>query len=124
MNWDWKEYLKLAEVLSGSSNDEAKLRTAVSRTYYAVFNIALNFARNENYYPPKNDVHLALIDYFRNRKFTPKFIANYLETLRGWRNNVDYDSKVENLQDNVRSSFFKAKALIKELDKLAEKSKK
>jgi uncharacterized protein (UPF0332 family) len=39
MEFGWEDYLTLAKDLSEDENDEAALRSAVSRTYYAVFNI-------------------------------------------------------------------------------------
>lgn len=42
MAFDWKSYLTLAEDLA-KSGDEAAKRTAISRAYYCVFNLA--FAR-------------------------------------------------------------------------------
>src|SRR5713226_9055264 len=44
MPFDWKEYLTLAQFLSGRA-DEASKRSAISRAYYSVFNPA--FARAE-----------------------------------------------------------------------------
>lgn len=44
MPFDWTNYLILAEELAGKA-DEASKRTAISRAYYFVFNIA--FARAE-----------------------------------------------------------------------------
>jgi hypothetical protein len=44
MPFDWNEYLALARQLA-AANDEASKRSAISRAYYFVFNIA--FARAE-----------------------------------------------------------------------------
>ena len=44
MPFDWKNFLSLAEVLA-ANNDDASKRTAISRAYYCVFNLA--FARAE-----------------------------------------------------------------------------
>ena len=44
MSFDWSEYLKLAQELAGQTGNpasqEARLRAAVSRAYYAVFCIS------------------------------------------------------------------------------------
>jgi len=50
MPFDWNNFLSLAEVLA-ASNDEASKRTALSRAYYCVFNLAL--ARAEMTVGPK-----------------------------------------------------------------------
>ena len=62
MNFDWSEYLNLAQELAGRptslSNEEARLRSAISRAYYAAFCKARNHLRdNENLLisPPKGE---------------------------------------------------------------------
>jgi hypothetical protein len=45
MAFDWNNYLTLAEELATRPGDEAAKRTAISRAYYCVFNLA--FARAE-----------------------------------------------------------------------------
>jgi len=45
MAFDWHEYLVLAEKFESTRKDEAALRCAVSRAYYAVFNQAEKFLR-------------------------------------------------------------------------------
>jgi hypothetical protein len=41
MPFDWSEFLTLAEQLSQNpAANEASLRTAISRTYYSIFNVA------------------------------------------------------------------------------------
>jgi hypothetical protein len=39
MSFDWANYLRLAEDLAAKA-DEASLRTAISRAYYSIFNVA------------------------------------------------------------------------------------
>jgi len=50
MTFDWSEYLKLAQELAGQTvspaNEEAKLRSSVSRAYYAAFCKARNYLRD------------------------------------------------------------------------------
>ena len=50
MAFDWINYLRLAEDLA-AKGDEASLRTAISRAYYFIFNIA--YARAERNLGPK-----------------------------------------------------------------------
>ena len=40
MNFDWNRYLELAKKLSAATEDDASLRSAVSRSYYCIFNLA------------------------------------------------------------------------------------
>lgn len=50
MSFDWSQYLNLANVLHGErgklAHEEACLRTAISRAYYAAFCAARNRARD------------------------------------------------------------------------------
>ena len=43
MAFDWTGYLTLAEALSKAHSDEAKLRAAISRAYYAAYVIARRY---------------------------------------------------------------------------------
>ena len=54
MQFDWNQYLTLANKLALSSGDEASLRSAISRAYYCAFNLALAKAKI-NGYRPKSD---------------------------------------------------------------------
>ena len=51
MSFDWSEYLNLAKELANQAiapaNQEAKLRTAISRSYYAAFINARNYLRDK-----------------------------------------------------------------------------
>ena len=51
MAFDWSKYLELAKNLSDTA-DEASLRTAVSRSYYCAYNLALARAKLNQYRPP------------------------------------------------------------------------
>jgi hypothetical protein len=44
MAFDWNEFLSLAEELA-QNDDEASHRTAISRAYYAIFNLACDRAK-------------------------------------------------------------------------------
>ena len=91
MTFDWHAYLDLAEQLTtnGTSKEaEAKNRAAVSRAYYAVYNIALRHA------PPSvtkrgGSSHRRLIDHFDSNGHHS--ISNLLETMRDRRNDADYE---------------------------------
>ena len=50
MKFDWEEYFNLAQELAGT-NEEAKLRSAVSRAYYSAFCLARNYLRDIQQYP-------------------------------------------------------------------------
>src|ERR1044071_8652957 len=102
MPFDWKELITVAEFLQNQSNSncpqEAVLRSAISRAYYAAFCHARNYALNR---PNMNDrliiqrddnIHEKVPDYFRDKRNFK--IANTLRKLRIWRNQCDYNGEI------------------------------
>ena len=58
--FDWLEYFRLAHELGGRE-DEASLRSAISRAYYCVYHLALARAEANTYKPlPGESTHLQL----------------------------------------------------------------
>ena len=53
MPFDWNNFLTLAEELAPRI-DEASQRTAISRAYYCVFNLASARAKSKGRFPPQN----------------------------------------------------------------------
>ena len=49
MPFDWNEFLTLAKALSRAVSDEASLRSAVSRSYYSAFKLAMERAELNGY---------------------------------------------------------------------------
>lgn len=70
MSFDWSEYLNVAKELAGiatnPANQEAKLRAAISRAYYAAFIKARNHLRdNEGHSIPRTaDAHRYVWEQF------------------------------------------------------------
>jgi hypothetical protein len=101
MPFDWKEYLALAQHLQQQStsefSQEAALRCAVSRAYYAAFCHARNYARDHQKYVLTNkpDEHARLRQHYQKRGDVA--LASALELLRQWRNQCDYNDNVSNL---------------------------
>jgi hypothetical protein len=101
MPFDWSEYLALAQYLQGQSNSEfsqeAALRCAVSRAYYAAFCHARNYARDHHGFKPYHnpDDHPRVREHFR--KLGNAKIAGDLELLRQWRNQCDYDDNISSI---------------------------
>jgi uncharacterized protein (UPF0332 family) len=82
--FDPSDFLDLAIELG--SNDEARIRTAVGRAYYASFLTARNaFAIEEK----KTDVHRMVLNMLYRKN---PLIANKLHYLRRQRNIADYDT--------------------------------
>ncbi len=98
MKFNWRDYLRLAEDLC-KQDTEAHYRTAVSRAYYAIFNILKIKA---DYRKADGAFHKEFISLLRNPddKIIDKLsisagelreIGASLDTLRKERNIADYD---------------------------------
>jgi uncharacterized protein (UPF0332 family) len=105
MSFDWSEYLDLAQELAGRatgpSSQEAKLRSAISRAYYAAFCKARNHLRDNEGLPiPKVDVHRYVRDQFKNSPDKArKEVGENLNRMRKDRNKADYDDRITRLAD-------------------------
>lgn len=117
--FDWREYLELAKALADmkgvESFQEAALRSAVSRAYFAAFCWARNYAETKGGFKPRRDaaVHKELRSYLRNQGRSD--IASALNRLRMWRNICDYEDEVTELDDLVRDSLNEAKKIIENM---------
>ena len=112
MTFDWSEYLKLAQELAGQTaspaNEEAKLRSSVSRAYYAAFCKARNYLRDIEGYliPSTSDAHAYVRDEFkRSPNKLGRKIGWELDQLRTHRNRVDYDDSVAGLPSTATMSL-------------------
>lgn len=55
--FDWPDYLDFARRIAAETDNEAALRTAISRAYYAVFNFALERLVEHGFIPGGPDPH-------------------------------------------------------------------
>jgi len=108
MMFDWSDYLDLAKELAGQTasqaTEEAKLRSSVSRAYYAAFCKARNYLRDieGRSIPSTGDAHVFVRDEFRySADRLHRKIGNNLNRLRIDRNKVDYDDSVTGLSSMV-----------------------
>jgi uncharacterized protein (UPF0332 family) len=96
---NWRTYLALAEVLS-NTNEPAYLRSAISRAYYCIFNIA----RIKAGYNVRGEVesHIKFINSLKEAddeivvqldidENDVRFLGNQLDGLRKERNEADYN---------------------------------
>lgn len=104
MSFDWAEYLNLAQELAGQAvslaGQEARLRAAISRAYYAAFCKSRNHLRDKEGHqiPSGGRAHQYVRDEFkRSGDRLRKQIGYDLERLRSDRNRADYDDSVTNL---------------------------
>lgn len=97
MSFDWSGYLGLARELAGvstnSSSEEAKLRSAISRAYYAAFVLSRNhLVDKEGIDVPMVDAHTYVVNEYRsNHKRWYQTIGIHLKNMRDYRNKVDYE---------------------------------
>jgi uncharacterized protein (UPF0332 family) len=134
----WKNYLTLAQALAKTTNDEAYLRSAISRAYYAAFCSARNFMINNDgkQMPSRNDLrnmdmsaHVYIMLYFkegrvRNKKFkkndTRRTIGKDLDTMRVDRENVDYDNYICDLMSlkwKAEESLIRSKRVVEHTER-------
>lgn len=134
MRFDWSEYLNLAQELAAtnsdsSANSEAKLRSAISRAYYATFCLARNYLRdiekdprlfrknrdfNENQYVAEEFI------YHPTKMKNMVKIGENLSKLRELRNKADYEDTMFNLQNAVKNALMLAQNIISALNELTE----
>ena len=110
-SFNWRDYFVLAKNLLGRS-DEASLRSAVSRAYYAAFCTARNYAILKGFQSMATGKDHQLVEQFYSGQKSAKTIATNLGRLRISRNQCDYDDAVNNLQSIVNLSMLQAKAIL------------
>jgi len=120
MAFDWAKYLVLAEELAVRSTDEASLRSAISRAYYAVFCIARNRLLEEGEEIPKtSEAHSAVWTKYReSAQKRRKDIGITGDRLRRSRNKADYDDEFPSISAVVQDAVVKARHLLDSLGSL------
>ena len=90
----WSDFYEVGLDLS-KNTDEAYLRSAIGRYYYAIFGMARLYLTNtmhERTYNTKNNIHKKLIKRLRESKDeNESYIGKVLNDLRKKRNSSDYD---------------------------------
>ncbi|MGQ9625942.1 MAG: hypothetical protein ACUVV0_03445 [Anaerolineae bacterium] len=127
MSFDWSKYLYLAQELAGQptspSGEEARLRSAISRAYYAAFCKARNYLRDEEklLVPPGGEAHRYVRDVFRTSSDSLyRRIGHNLARLRIDRNRADYEDFVVGLSSITVIDLKLAKEVISDLSTLRE----
>lgn len=124
MSFSWSHYLnlaqELAEISGKPSNKEAKLRAALSRAYYAAFNIARDHLRyKEGRTIPADDAHWYIINQFKNSRDKIRVDIGFeLDRLRRLRNRADYDSDFVLLPRQTQKAVKDAEKVISKLTRL------
>jgi len=111
MSFKWEEFILLAEKLL-QNDDEASLRTCISRAYYGIFCIARNKKGFKNYKYP--NIHKKVIEEYKNSdKEKERQIGEILYELRRWRNKADYDEDEQIEYELAKRVLLKAKQALK-----------
>ena len=119
MPFIWREYLVLAQHLqtyvSPVFSQEAAFRCAVSRSYYAAFCHARNYARAHQGFIPSNkaDDHGRVRLHFKTRGEITGAMS--LDRLRQWRNQCDYDDTISGLTVLFSSAIAEAQKIFNRL---------
>ncbi len=120
MSFDWSQYLHLARELAEETTDETKMRSAISRAYYAAFIKARNYLQErEGLTIPTQNSHQYVINQFKDsqEKVCEK-IGNRLKRLRNRRNQADYDNTFPDLADRTKESLTLGRRIISGLGNL------
>ena len=124
MSFDWSEYLSLAKELAGQeckpSCKEARLRSSISRAYFAAHCKAKNQLDNAGVrnLPRNGRIHGFVIDKFKTSgDRTWREIGTNLDRLRVDRKKADYKNYVRNLSSLVEIDIKMAKKVLSLLKK-------
>jgi uncharacterized protein (UPF0332 family) len=127
MSFDYRDYLYVAQELTRKTptrpaSEEARLRSAISRAYYAVFLTAKDYLEQNSsiLIPDDGTVHSFIRIQFQARGRTDgKFrrIAIELGILHELRKKADYGALIENISLEVDKALQRAQDA---LDKLGE----
>lgn len=119
MSFDWSEYLNLAQELAGQatspSSQEAKLRSAISRAYYAAFCKARNHLRDAEKHsiPRGGEAHPYVRDQFKkSANRVRREVGENLNRLRIDRNKADYDDTMAGLPATSKRALRRARRVI------------
>jgi uncharacterized protein (UPF0332 family) len=129
MRFNWLHYLDLASELSDqakiSEPKEAKLRSSISRAYYAIFHKSRQHLEDNWGITIDKDssAHQQVSDEFANRQITDEFkqsiqqrISENLTRMRKNRNKADYREKCGNLERTAQDTINRAMQVISDLD--------
>ncbi len=121
-NFDWQEYLVLAERLAVINAESAK-RSAISRAYYAAFRKAefVYMRANPVFIPDDGkQSHYIVWEWFKKHQARPyKQIGNSGDRLKKSRIRADYSDTFPGLEQQTSYQMKVAKELIESLDQIA-----
>lgn len=108
-----RAFLDLAKTLYDKLGDEAAIRTSVSRSYYALFNLLAQFLEDNGFHLPKSAAKHKIV--FRCLYHSDishiSLIAKHLDELHEARNDADYELQLDQYQSDQPAvyAFIKAR---------------
>jgi len=127
MKFDWKEYLALADQLMQERKDiaseEACLRSAISRAYYAAIISSRNFAITKDKFFARrgSSIHRQIADHFKLKNDIKQVAVGIrLSKLANKRNLADYEDEMPDLLQEAEKSVRLAKDILTLLDSFSE----
>jgi uncharacterized protein (UPF0332 family) len=122
-----KAFLDFAKTLLSDTSSEAALRSCVSRSYYALFNLMAQFIdKNIEKLSHMAEDHTTVYQYLNNCGIEDvEIIASNLHDLRDERNDSDYKLHLDKFNDQFTVSllFKKASIAFDGFEKIIQRSK-
>lgn len=118
--FDWSEYLKLAQELA-QRDEEACLRSSLSRAYYYVFNLALTRAERNGFVSvPGESTHVQLWRLF-SQSPEPEciYLGQIAIRLKEKREKADYKPVYRRIEEEVPQVLSEAQDFATRLARLA-----
>jgi hypothetical protein len=122
MGFDWSQYLVLAKQLS-SATDDASLRSAVSRSYYCAFNLAVERAERNGYRRTQDNLggdHEKLWALYARNSTSQECseLALLGPRMKQRRVRADYRANFDRLADGVKDAIEDAEKCVNLLSSL------
>ena len=112
MSFDWNEYAALAEELSKRDN-EASLRTAISRIYYSTYHAARDYLLEEGIPLSTSDSsHKIVWNGYKDMGGSCRSVGVNGDRLCDNRKKADYDRAVDDINQLVKESFMMARNIL------------
>jgi len=123
MSFDWSTYLDVAKDLAEQAAEEstardARLRSAISRAYYATFCCARNRLRDvegDTAIPTTGESHGYIRDQFKKGDSDRRKVGANLDRLHKERNKADYQDTFPNLRGTAELALKLAERAITNL---------
>ena len=131
MAFTWKDFLTFAENIKAAPNvpgpEEAALRSAVSRAYYAAFRAALEFGKQNGFTATRSgEDHNKIREHFRKSKTNHDKnldISTQLNRLHDLRRQADYENTLKQKPENmVYYAINMAKKVFERIEELSNQS--